>query len=364
MIKFRFFKKGKNELATADTKKNPRIKGKVVKDPTVTETEKFIMETVKGQDKQVRQIVNAEYKASRYKIKSNVLIVGKSGTGKTEILKQLAKKTGKACITIDANDYTEEAYQGLSVSDIVVKLLAAANYDVKKAENGIVIIDEIDKKAKSQDTTQRDVSGKGVQDQLLKLVEGKVIPIILRREDGDEMVHFNTEQGMFYFAGAFSGIDEIIKKRLKNKSAIGFATETKSEKQIEEEKMVNEEDLAEYGLEREFVGRIDLIVQLNDLSEDVLEDILLNSKNSKLKKFVGSLQVKDGITTHYTPGIIKAIVKKVKKENSTTGARGLSKVVTYVFDDIMHEVMANPGKYSDVVLLDGIEEDNTRYILK
>lgn len=178
------------------------------------------------------------------------------------------------------------------------------------------------------------------------------------------MVHFNTEQVMFYFAGAFSGIDEIIKKRLKNKSAIGFATETKSEKQIEEEKMVNEEDLAEYGLEREFVGRIDLIVQLNDLSEDVLEDILLNSKNSKLKKFVGSLQVKDGITTHYTPGIIKAIVKKVKKENSTTGARGLSKVVTYVFDDIMHEVMANPGKYSDVVLLDGIEEDNTRYILK
>ena len=150
MIKFRFFKKGKNELATADTKKNPRIKGKVVKDPTVTETEKFIMETVKGQDKQVRQIVNAEYKASRYKIKSNVLIVGKSGTGKTEILKQLAKKTGKACITIDANDYTEEAYQGLSVSDIVVKLLAAANYDVKKAENGIVIIDEIDKKAKIQ----------------------------------------------------------------------------------------------------------------------------------------------------------------------------------------------------------------------
>lgn len=321
MIKFRFFKKGKNELATADTKTNPRIKGKVVKDPTVTETEKFIMETVKGQDKQVRQIVNAEYKASRYKIKSNVLIVGKSGTGKTEILKQLAKKTGKACITIDANDYTEEAYQGLSVSDIVVK-------------------------------------------QLLKLVEGKVIPIILRREDGDEMVHFNTEQVMFYFAGAFSGIDEIIKKRLKNKSAIGFATETKFEKQIEEEKMVNEDDLAEYGLEREFVGRIDLIVQLNDLSEDVLEDILLNSKNSKLKKFVGSLQVKDGITTHYTPGIIKAIVKKVKKENSMTGARGLSKVVTYVFDDIMHEVMANPGKYSDVVLLDGIEEDNTRYILK
>ncbi len=359
MIKFRFFKKGKNELATADTKRNPRIKGKVVKNPTVTETEKFIMETVKGQDKQVRQIVNAEYKASRYKIKSNVLIVGKSGTGKTEILKQLAKKTGKACITIDANDYTEEAYQGSSVSDIVVKLLAAANYDVKRAENGIVIIDEIDKKAKS-----RDVSGKGVQDQLLKLVEGKVIPIILRRKDGDEMVYFNTEQVMFYFAGAFSGIDEIIKKRLKNKSAIGFATETKSEKQIEEEKMVNEEDLAEYGLEREFVGRIDLIIQLNDLSEDVLEDILLNSKNSKLKKFVGSLQIKDGITTHYDQGIIKAIVKKVKKENSTTGARGLSKVVTYVFDDIMHEVMANPGKYSDVVLLDGIEEDNTRYILK
>ena len=319
MIKFRFFKKGKNELATADTKRNPRIKGKVVKNPTVTETEKFIMETVKGQDKQVRQIVNAEYKASRYKIKSNVLIVGKSGTGKTEILKQLAKKTGKACITIDANDYTEEAYQGSSVSDIVVKLLAAANYDVKRAENGIVIIDEIDKKAKSQDTTQRDVSGKGVQDQLLKLVEGKVIPIILRRKDGDEMVYFNTEQVMFYFAGAFSGIDEIIKKRLKNKSAIGFATETKSEKQIEEEKMVNEEDLAE---------------------------------------------IKDGITTHYDQGIIKAIVKKVKKENSTTGARGLSKVVTYVFDDIMHEVMANPGKYSDVVLLDGIEEDNTRYILK
>lgn len=338
---------------------------KVVKVPAITETEKFILDTVKGQDEQVRQIVNAEYKSINYKIKSNVLIVGKSGTGKTEILRQLAKKTGKVCITIDANDYTTEGYIGASVSDIIIRLLEAAEYDVERAENGIIIIDEIDKKAASKVPSQHDISGKGVQDALLKLVEGKTIPLKLIRVNGIiDSVEMNTDKIMFYFAGAFSGIDEIVKARLKKEMKMGFSAETISEKQMQLDKKIKKSDLIEFGLKEEFIGRIDKIVQLNELSEEVLENILTSSRKSKFKMYVNCLK-NDGITTKYTKKNISAFAKKAKKEGQDTGARELANVINYVFDKIMYEVMSKPkGTYTKLILQEGIEEDNTKYTLK
>lgn len=338
----------------------------IVRMPTILETEKFILDTVRGQDEQVRQIVNAEYKSINYQIKSNVLIVGKSGTGKTEILRQLAKKTGKACITVDANDYTEEAYKGANVSDIVLQLLRETNFDFDRAENGIVIIDEIDKKAKPLDSFSRDVSGKGVQDALLKLIEGKSIPISMFRVDSQvpEVYYINTENIMFFFAGAFSGIDKIIKNRLRQSYKMGFSAETKSEKQVQEERKIQKADLIKFGLEEEFVGRIDTIVQLNDLSEEVLVDILKNSKKSRLKTYLHCLK-SDGITVKYNENCIKNFAKKAQKDGKETGAREISNVINYVFDQIMYQVMSKPqGTYKELILQEGIEEDNTKYILR
>ena len=338
---------------------------KVVKVPTITETEKFILDTVKGQDEQVRQIVNAEYKSINYKIKSNVLIVGKSGTGKTEILRQLAKKTGKVCITIDANDYTAEGYIGASVSDIIIKLLEAAEYDVERAENGIIIIDEIDKKAVSKDPSQQDVAGKGVQDALLKLIEEKTIPLQLVSINGTiKPIEINTDKIMFYFAGAFSGIDEIVRTRLKKETKMGFSVEAISEKQMQLDKKIKKSDLIKFGLKEEFIGRIDKIVQLNELSEEVLENILTSSKRSKFKMYVNCLK-KDGITTKYTKKNISAFAQKAKVEGKETGARELANVTNYVFDKIMYQVMSKPkGTYKELILQEGIEDDNTKYILK
>lgn len=358
----------RKKLKVAPKEKMP--KNKVIKVafrmPTILETEKFILDTVRGQDEQVRQIVNAEYKSINYQIKSNVLIVGKSGTGKTEILRQLAKKTGKACITVDANDYTEEAYKGASVSDIVLKLLKEANFDFDRTENGIVIIDEIDKKAKSLDQFNRDVSGKGVQDALLKLIEGKSISIAMFRGDSEipETYYINTENIMFFFAGAFLGIDKIIKNRLRQSYNIGFSTKKKSEKQVQEERKIKKADLIKFGLEEEFVGRIDTIVQLNDLSEEVFVDILKNSKKSRFKTYLHCLK-SDGITVKYNENCIKDFAKKAQKDGKETGAREISNVINYVFDKIMYQVMSTPkGIYKELILQEGIEEDNTKYILR
>ena len=251
------------------------------------------------------------------------------------------------------------------MSDIIIRLLEVAEYDVERAENGIIIIDEIDKKAASKDPSQHDISGKGVQDALLKLVEGKTIPLQLVRVNGIiDSVEMNTDKIMFYFAGAFSGIDEIVKARLKKETKMGFSAETISEKQMQLDKKIKKSDLIEFGLKEEFIGRIDKIVQLNELSEEVLENILTSSQKSRFKMYVNCLK-NDGITTKYTKKNISAFAKKAKIEGKETGARELANVTNYVFDKIMYQVMSKPkGTYKELILQEGIEEDNTKYILK
>lgn len=192
------------------------------------------------------------------------------------------------------------------------------------------------KKAASKDPSQHDISGRGVQDALLKLVEGKTIPIQLVRVNGIiDSVEMNTDKIMFYFAGAFSGIDEIVKARLKKETKMGFSAETISEKQMQLDKKIKKSDLIEFGLKEEFIGRIDKIVQLNELSEEVLENILTSSQKSRFKMYVNCLK-NDGITTKYTKKNISAFAKKAKIEGKETGARELANVTNYVFDKIMY----------------------------
>lgn len=354
-------KEGNNEKEVAKAKV---VKARIVHEPSITETEKFILKTVKGQNEQVRQIVTAEYKSICFNNKNNVLIIGKSGTGKTEILKQLAKKIGRTCITVDANEFTQEGYYGRSVSEIILELLDAANYDVEKAKHGIVIIDEIDKKATRAVGNERDVAGKGVLDALLKLIEGVTINVEIFTNDSVETVELKTDQIMFFFAGAFSGIDEIVKARIRESTGIGFSSDKDSKKTKDLDTKIKKKDLVKFGLSEEFIGRIDTIVQMNELSEDVLVEILNYSKASKLKQYISQFK-SYGIVTKYTQNQVRAFASKAKRESEETGARELANVLNYVFEKICYDIMCKPkGTYKELILLDGIEEDNTRYILK
>lgn len=337
----------------------PEVKRK--RFPTIVETERFIVQTVKGQDEQVRSVVTSAYRSIKFEnIKSNVLIIGKSGTGKTEIMRQLAKKLDRVFITVDANEFTQEGYVGRDVSEIIEELITEAEGDVEKAQKGIVFIDEIDKKAGSLGI-ERDVSGRGVLNSLLKLIEGKVMKIPDPEDNwGMELIDFDTKHLIIFLAGAFEGIEEIKNKRLDTKK-IGFST-SKADKQSEAIKYTKQ-DLIDYGLPEEFVGRIDTIVQMNELSEDVLVEILETSRASALRAYKYALKSKYGISLKYDKDIIRDIAKKAHSKK--TGARELSNVVNYMFEKILYDVMAaKKGKYRTCVLLKGIEADNTKYILK
>lgn len=285
------------EVKENDTDDIPPVKKKRRRLPTIQETEKFILDTVKGQDEQVRSIVTAAYRSIKFdNIKSKVLIIGKSGTGKTEIMRQLAKKLGRVFVTEDANEFTQEGYYGRDVSEIVMDLLQEANNDIEEAQKGIIFIDEIDKKAGCA-TETRDVSGRGVLNSLLKLVEGKVMKVpapLDEWEDGPETYDFDTSKLIIFFAGAFDGIDAIAKKRTHS-STLGFSSNSSNGTKTGKSTLkYTKEDLIEYGFPEEFVGRIDTIVQMNELSESVLVQILETSKLlqlSHMKKHLRNIRL-------------------------------------------------------------------------
>lgn len=353
------------EVKENDTDDIPPVKKKRRRLPTIQETEKFILDTVKGQDEQVRSIVTAAYRSIKFdNIKSKVLIIGKSGTGKTEIMRQLAKKLGRVFVTEDANEFTQEGYYGRDVSEIVMDLLQKANNDIEEAQKGIIFIDEIDKKAGCA-TETRDVSGRGVLNSLLKLVEGKVMKVpapLDEWEDGPETYDFDTSKLIIFFAGAFDGIDAIAKKRTHS-STLGFCgNRSNGTKTAKSTLKYTKEDLIEYGFPEEFVGRIDTIVQMNELSESVLVQILETSKASAIKSYEKALK-KYKIVLKYDKSLLEDIAKKAASRH--TGARELMNVVNYIFDRILYEVMSvKKGQYKECILLDGVVEDNTKFILR
>lgn len=339
--------------------KSKRSRNKKV--PDIKYLEKEVLKSIKGQDTQVRQIITAIYRAlTLSSIKANVLVIGNSGTGKTAIIKEVAQRLNLPYTIEDATKYTQEGYYGADVIDMIYNLIEAADNNIQKAMKGIIIVDEIDKKASNYD--YHDVSGAEVLKSMLKIIEGTTMSISDPNAsflDEEKTVEFDTSNIVFIFLGAFSGMNQIIDKRMK-KGELGFIGNTSNESDSMSSRRILKKDLVAYGLPEEFVGRIDTIIEMNKLSKEDLACILKDSRLSIFRKYENQLK-SQGITLEYGDDIFESIAEK--SLSLDTGARELSNTVNYIFEDIVYQVIAYPKKYTKCKLSPGIEEDNTKYKL-
>ncbi|MDA8630410.1 ATP-dependent Clp protease ATP-binding subunit ClpX [Flavobacteriaceae bacterium] len=280
--------------------------------------------------------------------KSNLLLVGPTGTGKTLLAQTISKFLNVPIAIVDATVLTEAGYVGEDVESILSKLLQAADFDVDKTENGIVFIDEIDKIARKSDNPSitRDVSGEGVQQALLKLLEGtsvNVPPKGGRKHPDQKFIEINTSNILFIAGGAFDGIDKIIKTRL-NLQSIGFKSIDEKAKNDNEEnvlKFINPHDIRSYGLIPEIIGRLPVMCHLNPLSKDALKDIMTLPKNALVKQYKKLFEM-DGIDFSITPGAIDFIVDRAFEFN--IGARGLRTLCEAILNDAMFNLPSSEEK--------------------
>ena len=272
--------------------------------------------------------------------KSNMLMIGPTGSGKTYLVKTLARLLDVPLAIADATSLTEAGYIGDDIESVVSKLLAAAGNDVQKAEQGIIFIDEIDKIAKKKNTNQRDVSGESVQQGMLKLLEGSEVEVPVGSNSKNAMVPLqtvNTKNILFICGGAFPGLEDIIKERLTKQSSMGFQADLKDKYNDDPNilEKVTIEDIRNFGMIPEFIGRLPIIFTLKGLDQDMLVQILKEPKNAILKQYQKLLAL-DEVQLEFEDGALEAIAEKALKKN--TGARALRAIIEEIMLDIMYEI--------------------------
>ena len=327
---------------------------KVISVAVYNHYKRVFSQTAKAQTEEKEQMAEEEVRIE----KSNILMIGPTGSGKTYLVKTLARLLDVPLAIADATALTEAGYIGDDIESVVSKLLAAADNDVEKAERGIIFIDEIDKIAKKKNTNTRDVSGESVQQELLKLLEGSQVEVPVGSNQKNAltpMATVNTDNILFICGGAFPDLEDIVRERLTKKASIGFQAELKDQYDQDPNILshVTNQDLRTFGMIPEFLGRLPVVVTFQKLTREALVDILKKPKNAILKQYKKLLEL-DEVKLVFEDEALEWIAEEALKRD--TGARALRAIMEEYMLDIMYEVPKDPGIGTVVITRNYLEK--------